>query len=316
MPGSSGACQQADLLIRSVCDGLSTACFIAALVHMKLADLAAVLQVSPLILAAFSVLFYRETVGWRRWTAIVGRLHRRAVRDQADAVGIRRLGAGGAARRDVVGAARDADPADRPQHPDHRDRLHGFDRESGRRRAVRRDRAMARRSRPATSAMLAGGRGVRRHRHLSRWRWHSAASKSRWWRRSATATCITSAMAGYLVFSELPDALVGGRRRADRGQRPLCAASRSGAPARDSLPRQRRPRSAAQLPCCCAVAAACDIARTDLLRGCSCCRRPFRIGPSRPRASGVPGTRSRSRGMSPAARWRCTASAMNSNMPL
>ncbi len=59
------------ILIRSVFDGLSTACFIAALVHMKLADLAAMLQVSPLILTALSVLFYRELVGWRRWTAIL-----------------------------------------------------------------------------------------------------------------------------------------------------------------------------------------------------------------------------------------------------
>ena len=59
------------VILRSLCDGLSTACFVVALVHMKLADLAAVLQVAPLILAAFSVLFYRETVGWRRWTAII-----------------------------------------------------------------------------------------------------------------------------------------------------------------------------------------------------------------------------------------------------
>jgi drug/metabolite transporter (DMT)-like permease len=59
------------VLIRSVFDGISTACFIAALVHMKLADLAAMLQVSPLILTAFSVLFYREIVGWRRWTAVL-----------------------------------------------------------------------------------------------------------------------------------------------------------------------------------------------------------------------------------------------------
>lgn len=59
------------LLMRSVFDGVSTACFIAALVHMKLADLAAMLQVSPLILTALSVLFYREQVGWRRWTAVL-----------------------------------------------------------------------------------------------------------------------------------------------------------------------------------------------------------------------------------------------------
>lgn len=64
------ACEK-PVLARSVFDGLSTACFIAALVHMKLADLAAMLQVSPLILTAFSVLFYREHVGWRRWAAIL-----------------------------------------------------------------------------------------------------------------------------------------------------------------------------------------------------------------------------------------------------
>jgi drug/metabolite transporter (DMT)-like permease len=59
------------LMARSAFDGLSTACFITALVHMKLADLAAMLQVSPLILTALSVLVYKETVGWRRWTAIL-----------------------------------------------------------------------------------------------------------------------------------------------------------------------------------------------------------------------------------------------------
>ena len=59
------------VLVRSVFDGISTACFITALVHIKLADLAAMLQVSPLILTALSVLFYREIVGWRRWAAIL-----------------------------------------------------------------------------------------------------------------------------------------------------------------------------------------------------------------------------------------------------
>jgi drug/metabolite transporter (DMT)-like permease len=55
---------------RSVFDGLSTVGFIAALAHMKLANLAAVLQVAPLLITALSVAFFREQVGWRRWTAI------------------------------------------------------------------------------------------------------------------------------------------------------------------------------------------------------------------------------------------------------
>jgi drug/metabolite transporter (DMT)-like permease len=58
------------LATRSVCEGLSSACFIAALAHMPLANLAAVLQIAPLLITVLSVLFYREMVGWRRWTAI------------------------------------------------------------------------------------------------------------------------------------------------------------------------------------------------------------------------------------------------------
>jgi drug/metabolite transporter (DMT)-like permease len=55
---------------RSVFDGLSTVGFIAALAHMQLANVAAVIQIAPLIITALSVLLYRETVGWRRWTAV------------------------------------------------------------------------------------------------------------------------------------------------------------------------------------------------------------------------------------------------------
>jgi len=58
------------LASRSLCDGLSTAGFIAGLAHMKLANIAAVLQIAPLIITALSVVLYREVVGWRRWSAI------------------------------------------------------------------------------------------------------------------------------------------------------------------------------------------------------------------------------------------------------
>jgi drug/metabolite transporter (DMT)-like permease len=56
--------------VRSLFDGLSTACFIAALANLPLANLAAMLQLAPLLITALSVVFFRETVGWRRWTAI------------------------------------------------------------------------------------------------------------------------------------------------------------------------------------------------------------------------------------------------------
>ncbi len=58
------------LAARSIFDGLSTAGFIAALAHMQLANLSAVLQVAPLIITALSVVIYGEIVGWRRWSAI------------------------------------------------------------------------------------------------------------------------------------------------------------------------------------------------------------------------------------------------------
>jgi drug/metabolite transporter (DMT)-like permease len=58
------------LVARSACDGVSTAGFIAALAHMQLANLAAVLQIAPLLITALSVVLYREMVGWRRWLAI------------------------------------------------------------------------------------------------------------------------------------------------------------------------------------------------------------------------------------------------------
>jgi drug/metabolite transporter (DMT)-like permease len=58
------------LAARSACDGLSTVGFIAALAHMPLANLAAVLQIAPLLITALSVMLFREVVGWRSWSAI------------------------------------------------------------------------------------------------------------------------------------------------------------------------------------------------------------------------------------------------------
>jgi len=59
------------VVYRSLFDGISSACFVLALVQMKLADIAAVLQAMPLIVSALAVVVYREVVGWRGWTAIL-----------------------------------------------------------------------------------------------------------------------------------------------------------------------------------------------------------------------------------------------------
>jgi drug/metabolite transporter (DMT)-like permease len=58
------------LATRSAFDGLSTVCFIGALGFMPLANLAAVLQIGPLLITAMSVVILQEAVGWRRWTAV------------------------------------------------------------------------------------------------------------------------------------------------------------------------------------------------------------------------------------------------------
>ena len=58
------------VLWRALFDGLSTAFFVAALVHMKIAELSAVVLTSPLILTALAAFWLRSHVGWRRWCAI------------------------------------------------------------------------------------------------------------------------------------------------------------------------------------------------------------------------------------------------------
>ena len=69
--GKLGAISSKRLMWRSLFDGLSTVGFIAALAHMQLANLSAVLQVAPLIIVALSVVFHGERVGWRRWAAVL-----------------------------------------------------------------------------------------------------------------------------------------------------------------------------------------------------------------------------------------------------
>jgi drug/metabolite transporter (DMT)-like permease len=58
------------VLSRTMFDGLAMVLFTTALIHMPLAELSAINLVSPLIITAAAVIFFHETVGWRRWTAI------------------------------------------------------------------------------------------------------------------------------------------------------------------------------------------------------------------------------------------------------
>ncbi len=50
---------------------LNSFLFIIALKHLPLADMTAIMFASPLILTALAPFFLGETVGWRRWTAVL-----------------------------------------------------------------------------------------------------------------------------------------------------------------------------------------------------------------------------------------------------
>lgn len=60
----------APLLLRSACEAAATYFFLSALLHMPLADLAALMQMLPLTVTLGAALVFREAVGWRRWLAI------------------------------------------------------------------------------------------------------------------------------------------------------------------------------------------------------------------------------------------------------
>ena len=58
------------VLIRAVLDAGANATFVVALTKMRLADLMAINMMSPLVLTMLLAFFFKEQVGWRRWTAI------------------------------------------------------------------------------------------------------------------------------------------------------------------------------------------------------------------------------------------------------
>jgi drug/metabolite transporter (DMT)-like permease len=59
------------LAIRSLAEVLGTLLFLAALIHMPLANLSAIMQALPLAVTLAATLFLNEHVGWRRLTAIL-----------------------------------------------------------------------------------------------------------------------------------------------------------------------------------------------------------------------------------------------------
>src|SRR6185312_10489259 len=55
---------------RCLFDCVNILSFTTAVVHMKLAELYAILQMSPFLMTILAVIFFREPVGWRRWLAV------------------------------------------------------------------------------------------------------------------------------------------------------------------------------------------------------------------------------------------------------
>jgi S-adenosylmethionine uptake transporter len=62
------------VLSRALLDLIGTLLFITALMHMPIANLTAILQAVPLVVALFAALFLGERVGWRRSLAITAGL--------------------------------------------------------------------------------------------------------------------------------------------------------------------------------------------------------------------------------------------------
>ena len=58
-------------LFRGVCVVFANTCFFVGLATLSLADAVAIFFISPLLITIFSVIFLRETVGIRRWSATI-----------------------------------------------------------------------------------------------------------------------------------------------------------------------------------------------------------------------------------------------------
>lgn len=59
------------LTIRAMCEGAATLLFLVALVQLPFANISAILQALPLAVTVGAALFLKESVGWRRWLAIL-----------------------------------------------------------------------------------------------------------------------------------------------------------------------------------------------------------------------------------------------------
>lgn len=59
------------IALRSLLEALTAVLFITALAFMPIAELMAIFLTAPLMMTAASAVIFRETVGWRRWAAVI-----------------------------------------------------------------------------------------------------------------------------------------------------------------------------------------------------------------------------------------------------
>lgn len=58
------------VIIRTICELLGAVFFVTAIALTPLSSATAILQISPLLVTIGAVVFFKEKVGWRRWTAV------------------------------------------------------------------------------------------------------------------------------------------------------------------------------------------------------------------------------------------------------
>ena len=59
------------VLLRCAVESMVALCFISALASLSIADITAILLVSPLVITMISAVILREDVRWRRWAAVI-----------------------------------------------------------------------------------------------------------------------------------------------------------------------------------------------------------------------------------------------------
>lgn len=62
---------QTRVVVRAVLEAVVAVLFLVSLPHLPLADITAIQQVTPIVLTVLSAAILKESVGWRRWLAVV-----------------------------------------------------------------------------------------------------------------------------------------------------------------------------------------------------------------------------------------------------